>query len=146
MSYAHDDERQLKRLDAILDVLEQHHGLMSWSDKRLIAGQEWDGEIRRRLEDMNIFLFIASQMSLIRPYIKDPELKRAKERHKAGEIEVVAVKLEPCACDEDPFLGKLQRLAPRYKSIAQSKLRSAAWEQVRKDLLPVIERARKKKD
>jgi internalin A len=27
VSYAHDDERQLKRLDAILDVLEQQHGL-----------------------------------------------------------------------------------------------------------------------
>jgi hypothetical protein len=41
----------------------------------------------------------------------------------------------------------LQRLAPKYKSIAEAPLKSTAWEQVRKDLLPVIGkiRARKKK-
>jgi internalin A len=145
VSYAHEDERLLKRLDAILDVLEQQHGLASWRDKRLIAGDEWDEEIRSRLEDMDIFVFIASQTSLVRPYIKDPELKRAKERRAGGEIEIVIVKLEPCACDDDAFLGKLQRLAPRLKSIVETSPRSTGWEQVRKDLLPVIQRVREKK-
>ncbi len=146
VSYAHDDERQLKRLDAMLDVLEQYHGLTSWQDKRLIAGDEWNEEIRRRLEDMDIFLFIASQTSLVRPYIRDPELRRARERHNAGEVEIVTVKLEPCACDDDPVLGNLQRLAPKFGSIAEVSPRSRAWEQVRKDLLPVIQRVRKRKE
>jgi internalin A len=146
VSYAHEDERQLKRLDAMLDVLEQLHGLTSWLDKRLIAGEEWDAEIRRRLEEMDIFLFIASQTSLVRPYIKDPELSRARERREAGEIEIASVKLEPCAIDEDPFLGKLQRLAPKFPSVAEAPLKSVAWEQVRKDLLPVIKRVRARKE
>ncbi|NTV46488.1 MAG: TIR domain-containing protein, partial [Chlorobiales bacterium] len=146
VSYAHEDERQLKRLDAILDVLEQQHGLASWNDKRLIASDEWDKEIRKRLEEMDIFLFIASQTSLVRPYIKDPELSRAFERHNAGKVEIVTVKLEPCACDDDPLIGKLQRLASRFKSINETKLRSSAWEQVRKDLIPVIRRVREKKE
>ena len=145
VSYAHEDERQLKRLDAILDVLEQQHGLTSWRDTRLIAGDEWDEEIRNRLEAMDIFLFIASQTSLVRPYIKDPELRRARERREAGEIEIVSVKLEPCACDDDPYLGKLQRLATKFKSIAETRVKSSAWEQVRKDLLPVIQRVRARK-
>jgi hypothetical protein len=55
------------------------------------------------------------------------------------------VKLEACAADDDPFLGKLQRLAPQFKSVAESSLRSTAWEQVRKDLLPVIKRVRARK-
>lgn len=145
VSYAHDDERQLKRLDLILDVLEQQHGLTSWRDKRLIAGEEWDASIRERLEEMDIFLFIASAASLVSPYIKNLELRRAKERRDAKEIEVVTVKLEPCACDEDKFLGPLQRLAPKFKSVAETSPKSTVWEQVRKDLLPVIERVREKK-
>jgi len=145
VSYAHEDERQLKRLDLMLDVLELRRGLASWRDNRLIAGDEWDEEIRRRLEEMDIFLFVASQASLVRPFIKDPELRRAKERREAGEVEIVTVKLEPCACDDDSHLGKLQRLAPKFKSIAEARLKSAAWEQVRKDLLPVIQRVRAKK-
>lgn len=145
VSYAHDDEGQLDRLDKILDVLEQHHGLASWRDKRLIAGDEWDKEIRYRLEEMDIFLFIASQTSLVRPYIKDPELKRAIERRDAGEVEVVAVKLEPCASDDDPVIGKFQRLAPKFKSIVSTKPKSKAWEQVRIDLIPVVQRVRERK-
>jgi internalin A len=145
VSYAHDDKRQLKRLDLTLDILEKQQGLTSWLDQRLIAGEEWDEEIRRRLEEMDIFLFIASQTSLVRPYITDPELKRAKERYENGEIDIVTVKLEPCACDDDIFLGKLQRLAPRFKSVTETSPRSMAWEQVRKDLLPVIKRVRTKK-
>jgi len=145
VSYAHEDERQLKRLDLMLDILEQQYGLAAWRDRRLIAGEEWDEEIRRRLEDMDIFLFVASQTSLVRPYIRDPELRRAKERRDGGEVEIVTVKLEPCASDEDPFLGKLQRLAPKYKSIAEAPKGSVAWEQVRRDLLPVIRRVRDKK-
>jgi internalin A len=145
VSYAHEDERQLKRLDAILDVLEQQHGLTSWHDKRLIAGEEWDAEIRQRLEEMDIFLFIASQSSLVRPYIKDPELERAKARREAKEIEVLIVKLEACASDDDQYIGKLQRLATKFKSIAEAPLKSTAWEQVRKDLLPVIKKVRDKK-
>jgi internalin A len=146
VSYAHDDERQLKRLDSILDVIEQQYGLMPWRDKRLIAGEEWDEEIRARLEDMDIFLFIASAASMASPYIRDCELRRAKERRALGNVEMVAVKLEPCAYDDDPFLGKLQRLPSKFKSIAESSPRSAGWELVRKGLLPVIERVRRRKE
>jgi internalin A len=146
VSYARDDERQLKRLHLMLDVLEQQHELTWWQDTRLIAGDEWDKAILHRLEDMDIFLFIASATSLVRPYIKAPELRRARERCDAGEVEVVTVKLEPCACDDDPFLGKLQRLARQFSSIAEVSPRSKAWEQVRKDLLPVIQRVRKRKE
>jgi internalin A len=142
--YAHEDERQLKRLNAILDVLEQYHALEAWQDGQLIAGEEWEDEIRQRLEYMDIFLFIASQTSLVRPFIRDIELRRARERHAKGEVMIVVVKLEPCACDEDPFLGKLQPLAKKVKSIAQSRLKSEAWEQVRQDLLPVIGKVRER--
>jgi internalin A len=145
VSYAHDDARLLKRLDNILEVLEQHHQIAAWGDGRLIAGDEWDAAIRARLEEMDIFLFIASQTSLVRPYIRNVEIERARARHQAGHVEILSVKLEPCACDEDPFLGKLQRLAPKFRSVTEAKHRSAASEQVRKDLLPVIERVRKKK-
>jgi len=94
---------------------------------------------------MDIFLFIASAASLASKYIKDVELARARERHTAGDIEIVTVKLEPCGADDHKFLGKLQRLASKHKSIAETDPRSKAWEQVRKDLLPVIERVRERK-
>jgi hypothetical protein len=57
----------------------------------------------------------------------------------------VTVKLEACACDDDPFLGRLQRLARKFASISKAR-RSEGWEQVRKDLLPVIKRVRDRKN
>jgi internalin A len=145
VSYAHEDERQLKRLDSILDVLELQHGLVAWRDQRLISGDEWDRQIRQRLEEMDIFLFIASQRSIVSPYIRDTEIKRAQERRDADEVEIVTVKLEACAVDEDPYLGKLQRLARGFPSVTKANPRSEAWEQVRKDLLPVIKRVSERK-
>ncbi|WP_420127868.1 COR domain-containing protein [Longimicrobium sp.] len=145
VSYAHADERALKRLDAILGVLEQQHGLVAWRDERLISGDEWDEEIRRRLEEMDIFLFIASQRSIVSSYIRDTEIQRAQERREKGEVEIVTVKLEACAVDEDSYLGKLQRLARGFPSIAKATPRSEGWEQVRKDLLPVIKRVSERK-
>lgn len=146
VSYARNDERRLDRLDAVLGVLERQHGLVPWQDKRLIAGDEWDEEIRNRLEEMDIFLFIASQRSLVSEYIQETELQRARERRKNGEVEIVTVKLEHCAVDEEPEIGKLHRLGARYGSIADANPRSAGWEQVRKDLLPVIKRVRERKE
>jgi internalin A len=145
VSYSHQDEKQLKRLDCILDVLEQQHGLTSWNDKRLLTGDYWDKEIRARLEDMDIFLFIASQHSLVSKYIRDVEIKRALTRKRKGEVEIATVKLEACACDEDAHLGKLQRLARNYRSVSETNPRSTVWEQVRRDLLPVIDKVRQRK-
>ena len=145
VSYASDDERQLKRLDAMLRVLEQQHGLASWHDRLLIAGDEWDEQIRRRLDEMDIFLFIASQASLVCKYIRDVELPVAKRRRRKKEVHIVSVKLEPCAVDDDPVFGKLQRLGRRAGSIAETNPRSLAWEEVRQSLLPVIAQVREKK-
>ncbi len=145
VSYAHEDERLLKRLDSMLSVLERQHGLTAWQDKRLIAGDEWDQEIRRRLDEMDIFLFIASQASLVSHYIRDIELRVAKRRRRRKEVQIVSVKLEPCAVDDDRALGRLQRLGRRDGSIAETNPRSLAWEEVRQSLLPVIERVRENK-
>jgi internalin A len=145
VSYAHDDEPRLKRLDSMLGVLERQHGLTAWHDKRLIAGDEWDQEIRRRLDEMDIFLFIASQASLVSDYIRDVELRVAKRRQRRKEVQLVSVKLEPCAVDDDRALGRLQRLGRPSGSIAETNPRSVAWEEVRQSLLPVIERVRENK-
>ncbi len=144
VSYAHADERHLKRLDAMVDVLEHQHGLAAWRDRRLLAGEEWERSIHDRLEEMDIFLIIASALSLASPYVRK-ERQRARERYEAGEVEIAIVKLEPCACDEDEFLGRFQRLAPNHESIVEAAQESRAWEDVRKDLLAVIRRVREKK-
>ena len=94
---------------------------------------------------MDIFLFIASQASLVSDYIRDVELRAAKRRQRRKEVRIVSVKLEPCAVDGDRALGKLQRLGRRTGSIAETNPRSIAWEEVRQSLLPVIERVRENK-
>jgi hypothetical protein len=87
--------------------------------------------------------FFLTERSL---YLLVLEPRSGLAQRDAGAVEVVVVKLEPCACDDDPFLGKLQRLAPKLGSIAEVSPKSKAWEQVRKDLLPVIQRVRRRKE
>ncbi len=144
--FAKEDEKKIKTLDLVLDVLVQHEDINWWRASRLIPGQNWDEEILQHLETMDIFLFIASHNSLVSSYIRDPELRRAQERYLAGNIEVVPVKIGSCACDEDPFLGKFQRLVSDLPPIAEFHKKEFAWDEVRKELIPLIHRVRENKE
>jgi hypothetical protein len=138
--YAQDDWRQLSRLESMLDALRRYQGIEVWWDRQIVAGQEWNPAILREIGRADIALFLASQRSLSRPYIREKELPLALARRAAGELELVVLALEPCACDEDPDLGQLKRLAAQFPSVSEGPSPAIVWNQARKDLVPVIVR------
>lgn len=105
-SYSHADEDLRDTLEKHLAAL-KHQGLIdTWHDRCVLAGDEFDGEISDNLEKVNIILLLVSADFISSRYCYDIEMKRAIERHKAGEARVIPVILRACDWHDTPF-GKL---------------------------------------
>ena len=100
ISYSHQNKVWMERLAPLLDGFQYDDRLANlprlrylhaWHDKELTAGNQWDGEIKRELEEMDIFVPLVSAHFFASWYIQNVEMKRAMERHAKGEILVVPI-------------------------------------------------------
>lgn len=109
VSYSHADEKLKDALLKHLRPLERMKIISSWNDRRLLAGDTWDKEIDRNLEEADLVLFLVSIDFINSAYCYDIELKRALERHSRDGCKVVPIILRGCLWKHTDF-GKLQAL------------------------------------
>ena len=105
-SYSHEDEALRDRLDTHLAVLKREGIIEIWHDRRITAGDEFAGVIDAKLETADLILLLVSANFLSSNYCYDVEMKRAMERHAAGEARVIPIILRHCDWQSAPF-GKL---------------------------------------
>jgi hypothetical protein len=53
-SYSHKDETMRDALEPHLTLLKRQGFIASWHDRRILAGQEWKGQIDRHLDEADI--------------------------------------------------------------------------------------------
>lgn len=139
--YSRKDSRHLQKLTEILEIFTRNDDIdWHWNDTAIIAGDDWDNTILRRIEAADVFLMLVSAASLSSDYIRRVEMKRALERHAAGEAVFVPILLEECIYDKSP-LRKLQYV-PSDKPISRWKPHSNAWKVVANHLDEVFNRLR----
>jgi hypothetical protein len=115
-SYSHKDEKHKDALLAHLAQLKHQKKIRDWHDRRIGAGTEWEGQINEHLNSAQIILLLVSSDFLASKYCYDVEMKRAMERHAAGEARVIPLILRPCDWHSAPF-GKLQALPTDGKPV-----------------------------
>jgi TIR domain len=91
ISYSHKDEALREKLGTHLSLLKRHGVIDDWHDRRIGAGQEWAGAIDEHLNSAAIILLLVSADFLASDYCYDREMKRALERHDAGDARVIPV-------------------------------------------------------
>jgi hypothetical protein len=116
ISYSHKDESLRKALGDHIAVLQREGVIDTWHDRQITAGKDWDGEINSELESADIILCLVSAGFLASAYCQDKELKRALERHDAGEALVIPVIVRPSDWESSP-LGRLQALPTGAKPV-----------------------------
>ncbi len=116
ISYSHKDESLRVALGDHIAALQREGVIAAWHDRQLTAGQDWAGEINSELESADIILCLVSAGFLASPYCQDKELKRALERHDAGEALVIPVIVKPSDWQTSP-LGRLQALPTGGKPV-----------------------------
>jgi hypothetical protein len=138
ISYAHNDEELRRQLDKHLAPLQRRKIIDAWHDRKIEAGQRWAKEIDEKLNNADIILLLISPDFVASNYCSEIELKKAMERHAAGESKVVPIILEPCDWKCYDF-GQLQAFPKDGKAITLWPNRNEAFLNVAEGIGQVAE-------
>ena len=103
VSYSHRDEDLKNELYVHLANLKRQRKISPWQDRDIEGGQEWDAEIKARLEAAKIILLLISPSFIASDYCYDQEMQRAMARHEEGTAKVIPIMLKPCDWEGTPF-------------------------------------------
>lgn len=129
-SYSHADEDLRDTLQKHLSALKRQGFVNTWHDRCIKAGDEFDREISRYLDESDIILLLVSADFLASQYCYDIEMRRAMERHAEGTAQVIPVILRHCDWRDAPF-GKLQAVPKDGRPIR-------AWPDIDEAFLDVV--------
>ena len=137
-SYSHEDESLRDELEKHLMLLKRQQLISGWHDRRIEAGSEWAREISDYLENAQLILLLVSADFLASDYCYDVEMRRALDKHKAGEATVIPIILRPVDWSSTPF-SKLQALPRDGKPVTKWVDRDEAWLNIVKSIRLVCE-------
>lgn len=102
-SYSHADEELRNELDKHLAMLKRQGIIDTWHDRMIAAGTAIDETIDQYLETANIILCLLSPDFIASDYCFSREMKRALQRHDAGEARVIPIILRHCEWEQTPL-------------------------------------------
>lgn len=137
-SYSHQDEALREELEAHLAPLRREGRISAWHDRRITAGQDWAQRIDESLERADVILLLVSPSFVASDYCWEIEVRRAMERHEAGEARVIPILLRPTDWHSAPF-GKLQALPRDARPVTAWPDRDAALLDVAQGLRAAID-------
>jgi hypothetical protein len=124
-SYSHHDEKMRSALDKHLSALKHNGAVRTWQDVMMRAGSEFETEISSHFDHAELILLLVSANFLASDYCYNKEMKRAMERHEAGEARVIPIIVSPVDWHSTPF-GKLLALPTNGKPVSMWTKRDAA--------------------
>ena len=139
-SYSHKDADLRDELDHHLSVLKRSGIIHDWYDRAIDAGAGWAGQIDNHLGKADIILLLISADFLASDYCYDVEMKRALERHEAGEAAVIPIILRPVDWSGAPF-AKLQCLPTHAVPVTSWANRDQAFRDVAEGIRRTILKA-----
>lgn len=126
IAFADQDRDVRNNLLRQMDLVKDSQGWNIWSSKEILAGEDWDAEIKQRLMDSQVVILLLSADFLTSKYILEKELPQAVEKHKRGDCLIIPVIARVCHWKDTPFgkyaqLGDIQALPVGEKPIMSKK-------------------------
>jgi hypothetical protein len=137
ITYSHKDEGLRQALCDHLASLQREGLIDVWHDRKIGAGQEWQGKIDDNLEKADIVLCLISASFLASDYCQDIEIKRALERHNCAEACIIPIILRPVNWSDSP-LGKLQALPINAKPVTTWSNRDQAYTSIVQGIKEIV--------
>lgn len=137
--YAREDQPYLLLLKKYLALLERRGLLTVQADIDVSPGEEWEKKISDYLNTAQMILLLISVDFMASNYCYSKEMKRALERHKAGEACVIPIILRPVNLQGAPF-SKLQALPENARPITSWSNQDEAFFNVEKGFREALEK------
>lgn len=137
ISYSHRDEQYREEFEKHLVMLKRNGHIQTWSDRKILPGQDWGKEISTELETADIIILLVSSDFLASDYCFDIEMQQAMRQHESGKSTVVPIILRPCDWHDAPF-GVIQGLPKDAKPIKEYSDIDAAFLEVVKGLKKIL--------
>lgn len=103
ISYSHQDEKYLKRLETHLAQIKREGLLESWTDNEINAGENLSEKISEELSGSDLFIALLSPDYIASNYCYEKEFQTALKMLSNNEIIIVPVICEPCDWTNTPF-------------------------------------------
>jgi hypothetical protein len=103
ISYSYADESHKDALKKHLKSTMDNGEIKVWEGRAILPGEDWDNEIKKKLDEANVILFLVSSDFMNSDYIKEVEIKYAIERYERNEVKIVPVIVRPCDFDSLPL-------------------------------------------
>ena len=137
ISYAHRDEPYANELRLHLKTLERQGIIRIFTHNNLPPGELSIDAIEKKIEDANMFLLLISPDYLASDFLYEIEMRRALERHQAGQALVIPIILRPSNWEDTPIC-RLQILPDNAVPISMQKDADKAWNDVTKNIRRLI--------
>jgi hypothetical protein len=147
ISYSHEDRAYLSdgELLGFLRGLEKD-GVSFWWDEALAAGDNWDEEIKKRIEETHVALVLVSQRFLDSDYCANVEVEAFLKQSREKGLVIFPVILSPCEWQRHDWLKSRQFLPPADETVetdyADAGRRKALYHRIRQDLRRQVEKIR----
>jgi tetratricopeptide (TPR) repeat protein len=135
--YAREDQALREKLGYHLEPLRRAELIVSWHDRQIQPGMEWEQEIQINLDSSDIVLLLVSPAFMSSDYCYSVEMARALQRHESRVARVIPVILRPVEW-KTTIIGQLQALPSDGKPITLWRNRDKAYQDVTRGLQDVV--------
>jgi len=120
VSYAHEDERWLKKLRPHLENLARDVAEISyWDDKKIKPGEDWHQEIQDRLGVARAAVLLVSADFLASEFIRNDELPKLLSRAESRRTRLFCLIIRPCRFDKVALLSRFQAVNGPDKTLSE---------------------------
>lgn len=123
ISYAHEDRKLCKKFMTHLCSLKKSDMISHWHDNEINPGEVWDEEIRKKLDESDLIIFLLSPDLIASEYIEENELKLSIKKHRNGEAYIIPVMLRNCNY-KYTYFNNLQGLPEGFTAIKSKRYKS----------------------
>ena len=142
-SYSHKDEDFKNALETHFAVLRNDNLIDEWHDGKINAGDDWNEEIQKNMDDAHIILLLFSP-DFIDSKACQKEVKRALELKKEKGTIFIPVILRPCSWEELDDIFNIQALPKDKNPVSKWDNNDEAWQSVYEGIKAQVESMRNK--
>lgn len=133
ISYSHRDKKWLAELRRFLNDLDKQDLIKIWDDREIMAGDQWQNEIREALLSAKAAVLLVTQDFLVSPFISSVELPQLVEAAKSENVKLFWIAVSASTVEETAISmfqalnapgNPLKKLTPAKRDDEYLKIRS----------------------